>query len=135
MKKAPVKTVLLALFSLMLLFPIYILFMSAFKQANELFVVSLWPEEFSFDNLRLVLNSKFLNSIKNSLFVSTTVTVVAMILHSMCGYALARLEFPGKKLIFTTIISTLMIPTTTILVPLFMVCKGLGIENSYACIF
>ena len=132
MKKAPVKTVLLALFSLMLLFPIYILFMSAFKQANELFVVSLWPEEFSFDNLRLVLNSKFLNSIKNSLFVSTTVTVVAMILHSMCGYALARLEFPGKKLIFTTIISTLMIPTTTILVPLFMVCKGLGIENSYA---
>lgn len=132
MKKEPVKIILLVMFSVILLFPIYILFMSAFKEPGELFVVSLWPKNITFDNLKLVLNPKLLNSIKNSLFVSTTVTVVAMILHSMCGYALARLSFPGKKLIFTTIISTLMIPTTTILVPLFMVCKGLGIENSYA---
>ena len=116
MKKEPVKIILLVVFSIILLFPIYILFMSAFKEPGELFVVSLWPRKISFDNLKLVLNPKFLNSIKNSLFV----------------YALARLDFPGKKLIFTTIISTLMIPTTTILVPLFMVCKSLGIENSYA---
>ena len=56
----------------------------------------------------------------------------AMVLHAMCGYALARLDFPGKKPVFMIIISTLMIPTTTILVPLFMVCKALGITNSYA---
>ena len=120
MKKGRVKIVLLAAFGLLLLFPIYILFMSTFKTASELFVVSLWPKSPTFDNLKAVLNSEFLNSIKNSLFVSTTVTVVAMILHSLCGYALARLDFPGKRWIFGTIVSTLMIPTTTILVPLFI---------------
>ena len=127
MKKGRVKIVLLAAFGLLLLFPIYILFMSTFKTSSELFVVSLWPKSPTFDNLKAVLNSEFLNSIKNSLFVSTTVTVVAMILHSLCGYALARLDFPGKRWIFGTIVSTLMIPTTTILVPLFMVCKAFGI--------
>lgn len=132
MKKGRVKIVLLAAFGLLLLFPIYILFMSTFKTSSELFVVSLWPKSPTFDNLKAVLNSEFLNSIKNSLFVSTTVTVVAMILHSLCGYALARLDFPGKRWIFGTIVSTLMIPTTTILVPLFMVCKAFGITNSYA---
>lgn len=132
MKKGRIKIILLVIFGIILLFPIYILFMSTFKSGNELFVVSLWPKEFTLDNLKAALNPKFLNSIKNSLIVSTTVTVVALILHAMCGYALARLDFPGKKVIFMTIISTLMIPTTTILVPLFMVCKVLGITNSYA---
>ena len=50
----------------------------------------------------------------------------------MCGYALARLNFPFKQGLFRIIISTLMIPSMTILVPLFMVCKTLGITNSYA---
>lgn len=132
MKKGRIKIILLILFGIILLFPIYILFMSTFKSGSELFVVSLWPKEFTLDNLRAALNPKFLNSLKNSLLVSTTVTAVAMILHAMCGYALARMDFPGKKPVFMIIISTLMIPTTTILVPLFMVCKALGITNSYA---
>lgn len=50
----------------------------------------------------------------------------------MCGYAFARMNFPGKKPMFTVIISTLMIPVSSILVPLFMICKQLGITNSYA---
>lgn len=132
MKKGRIKIILLMVFGLFLLFPIYILFMSTFKTSNELFVVSLWPQSPTLDNLKAVLNEGFLNSIKNSLFVSTTVTVVAMILHAMCGYALARLDFPGKRIVFMIIVSTLMIPTTTILVPLFMVCKAFGITNSYA---
>ena len=50
MKKGRIKIILLILFGIILLFPIYILFMSTFKSGSELFVVSLWPEEFTLDN-------------------------------------------------------------------------------------
>lgn len=131
MKHKKITVLLLIVVSLILLFPIYILFMSTLKSNEELFVVSLWPQDITFNSIKEALKIKFLNTIKNSLFVSATVTAVAMVLHAMCGYALARLDFPGKKPIFIIIISTLMVPMTTILVPLFMVCKALGITNSY----
>lgn len=132
MKKGIFKSTILIICGILLLFPIYILYMSTFKSGNELFVVSLWPKKFTFDNIKASLLPQFLTSIKNSTIVSITVTVIAMVLHAMCGYALARLDFPGKKVIFTVIISTLMIPTTTIFLPLFIVCKSLNITNSYA---
>ena len=131
MKENKIKTLLLLIFGVLLLFPIYILFMSAFKTEKDLFVVSLWPSHPTLQSIMSALKSGYLNSIKNSMIVSITVTVVAMILHAMCGYALARIDFPGKKIIFLLIISTLMVPMTTIFVPLFMVSKALGITNSY----
>lgn len=124
-------TVLMVILGIFMLFPIYILFMSSFKMPRELFVTSLWPSVITLDSIKEALAPAFLRSIRNSLFVSATVTIVAMILHAMCGYALARMEFKFKKQIFTIIISTLMIPSTTILLPLFMVCKSMGLTNNY----
>ncbi|MDO4276050.1 MAG: carbohydrate ABC transporter permease [Eubacteriales bacterium] len=132
MKNHKISAICLVLIGLLFLFPIYILFMTSFKSVNEIFVVSLWPQKATLGSLQDALKPDFIRSVKNSLFVSVTVTVVAMILHAMCGYAVARMKFPGKTAIFTMIISTLMIPTTTILVPLFMVCKAIGITNSYS---
>lgn len=131
-KENKISTILLLVVGIVMLFPIYILFMTSFKSQSEIFIVTLWPKLFTLGNIKGALNAKFLRSILNSLFVATTVTVVAMILHAMCGYALARFRFSFRKAIFIIIVSTLMIPMTTILVPLFMVCKLLGITNSYA---
>ena len=132
MRKNRVSTVLLVLLGILFLFPIYILFMTSFKSVQEIFAVSLWPKTPTLSSIKAAFNADFIRSIGNSLFVSISVTIVAMILHAMCGYAIARMNFPGKKVVFTTIVSTLMIPTTTILVPLFMVCKALVITNSYS---
>jgi len=57
--------------------------------------------------------------------------LVALLLHAMAGYALARLTFPGRNLIFVGIISTLMIPFYTILIPLSLLVKELGWFNTY----
>lgn len=132
MKKHRISAIGLVLVGILFLFPIYILFMTSFKSVSEIFVVSLWPQKATLASIQGAWKPDFVRSIGNSLFVSITVTVVAMILHAMCGYALARMQFPGKKAMFSTIVSTLMIPTTTILVPLFMICKALGITNSYS---
>lgn len=129
-KKHVMSTIILIIAGSVMIFPIYILFMSGFKSASEIFQSNLWPSAPSLENFKVVLQDKFVRGIINSLTAAITVTVVAMILHAMCGYALARFEFPFKKGIFSIIVSTLMIPTTTIFVPLFMVCKALGLVNN-----
>src|ERR1700737_3587439 len=67
----------------------------------------------------------------NSLFVATTVTVVALLFHSMAAYSLARLRYPGRDIIFVGMLSTLMGPFTVIVIPLFILIKTLGWVDSY----
>jgi multiple sugar transport system permease protein len=52
--------------------------------------------------------------------------------HSMAAYALARLRFPGRELIFRLIFSTLLVSLPVILVPLFVLVRAMGLLNSYA---
>lgn len=129
-KKHYVSTLLLVFAGILMLFPIYILFVTGFKPPSEIFMPTLWPKNPTLVNFGAVLNMKFARGMLNSFIVSASVTVIAMLLHAMCGYSLARFNFPLKKTMFTAIVSTLMIPTTTILVPLFMVCKALGLVNN-----
>lgn len=68
----------------------------------------------------------------NSIFVSVCLTVARVFLDSLAGYALARLEFRGRRLIFGFIIATLAVPNVVLLIPRFLVLKQLGMFNSYA---
>ncbi|WP_261133464.1 carbohydrate ABC transporter permease [Bacillus sp. Marseille-Q3570] len=112
--------------------PIYFLVISSFKQPQDVFSTSLNLSNLTLDNFKAVFETNILQAIWNSFIVSSVVTIVALLFHSMAGYALARLEFPFKKQIFAWIISTLMIPFTIIMIPLYMVTKSLGMGNSYA---
>ena len=124
--------VILIILGIVMLFPIYILFMVSFRNEKTVFVGSLITASPSFESIKSAITPDFLVAIGNSFLIAVAVTIIALILHSMCGYAFARMNFPGKKPMFTVIISTLMIPVSSILVPLFMICKQLGITNSYA---
>jgi multiple sugar transport system permease protein len=107
---------------------------SSLKPSDEIFArppVLVSPNA-SFENYPEVFRqAPFERYLFNSFFVASTVTVVALILHAMAGYALARLEFPGKRFIFMGIISTLMIPFYTILIPLALLVRELGWINTY----
>ena len=103
--------VILIVLGIVMLFPIYILFMVSFRNEKTVFVGSLITASPSFESIKSAITPDFLVAI---------------------GNAFARMNFPGKKPMFTVIISTLMIPVSSILVPLFMICKQLGITNSYA---
>ena len=50
---------------------------------------------------------------------------------SMLGYALAKLRFPGKRVIFALVLGTLMVPAVVLFVPLFVLVSNLGMANSY----
>lgn len=117
---------------LLMIFPIYILLVGSFRSETHVFDFGLIPVEFRFDNfVKAISGTHLIRSILNSIFVSSTVTVVAMMFHAMSGYALARFNFPGKKLIFSWMISTLMIPFAVIMLPLYLISKDLHLIDNY----
>jgi multiple sugar transport system permease protein len=97
------------------------------------FPPALIPTNPQWTNYRDVFTQvPFLRYIANSALVSVTVTVAGLVLHSMAGYSLARLRYPGRNLIFIGILSTLMVPSAVLLIPQFILVKDLGWLNSYA---
>jgi ABC-type glycerol-3-phosphate transport system permease component len=70
----------------------------------------------------------------NSLKLAVAVTVGQLITCSLAAYAFARLEFPGKNLLFVLLLSALMIPGQVTLVPLFILMRQLGLYNTHAAL-
>jgi multiple sugar transport system permease protein len=117
---------------LLTIFPLLWMVSSAFKTGGDVYKLSLIPERPTLENFRYVFTQvPFLRYMLNSFFVSATVTLVALLFHSMAAYALARLQFPGRELIFRLIFSTLLVSLPVILVPLFVLVRAMGLLNSY----
>jgi multiple sugar transport system permease protein len=124
----PLVAHLLAIFTVL---PLLYLLLTAFKPADEIFKTGL-PSRLTLDNLRQVVSTVPMDRfLLNSAIVAVVVTGVALITHSMAAFALARLQFPGRGLVFSLIISTLLVSLPVILVPLFLIAKQLGLLNSY----
>jgi ABC-type glycerol-3-phosphate transport system permease component len=67
----------------------------------------------------------------NSLFVTSSATLSELLLASMAGYSFARFNYPGKNLLFTFVLATLMIPFYVVVVPLYVVVHRLGLLDTY----
>jgi len=118
--------------ALMAIWPLLFMLATAFKPGSEVFEPTLLSANASVDNFVYVLTEvPFWRYLLNTLFVASIVTVVALFLHTMAGYALARLRFPGRDAIFLAMFSTFLISTPVIIVPLFILARTLGMLNSY----
>ena len=118
---------------LMTIFPLLWMVSIAFKAPDEVFRGTLLPRAPNFGNFLYVLTEvPFLRYLGNSALVSGVVTVLALWFHTMAGYALARLRFPGRETIFILIFSTFLVSLPVIIVPLFILVRALGMLNSYA---
>ncbi|RVG36767.1 carbohydrate ABC transporter permease [Sinorhizobium meliloti] len=125
--------VVTAILAFMTLFPLLWMVSIAFKPAAESFSSNLIPQAPTLDNFIYVLTGvPFIRYMVNSFLVSATVTVVALFFHTMAGYALARLRFPGREVMFLSIFSTFLVSLPVIIVPLFVIVKAMGMLNSYA---
>jgi multiple sugar transport system permease protein len=121
------------LLALMTIFPLVWMISIAFKVPVEVFQTNLIPRAPTGANFLYVLTeASFLRYIGNSLLVSTIVTAVALWFHTMAGYALARLRFPGRETIFLLIFSTFLVSLPVVIVPLFILVRAMGMLNSYA---
>jgi multiple sugar transport system permease protein len=94
------------------------------------------PSTVSLDNYKTLFeggidDSPFLKPLINSIAIALITTVIAIVLASFTAYAIARLEFPGKRLILAGALAIAMFPPISIVGPLFDMWRALGIYDTY----
>ncbi|MFB9662858.1 carbohydrate ABC transporter permease [Glycomyces mayteni] len=127
--------VALVVVSAIVLLPIAIIVLTAFKPAAEVnaYPPSLLPDQWTLDNLREVTSElPFARLVGNSFLFAGGVTAFALVFDSLAAYALARIDFAGRKVLLVAIIATLMIPFQATLIPLYQLVADLGWVNTYA---
>jgi len=134
-------TLVLAFF----LFPLYWLVVSSFKVRGE---VTLTPPTLfpfiqfqpTFDNYIDILTatkgdtivaSPFIGALGNSILISGTATLVAVIFGTLTAYAFSRFRIPGENNILFFILSTRMLPPIVVIIPIFLMYSNLGLRNSF----
>jgi len=92
-----------------------------------------WPEHFTLANYHeLFSRLDFPRYFANSLIVAVLVTAGNLLFCSALGYALAKLRFPGRRVLFGLVLGTLMVPGMAVFVPQFVLVSNLNLVNSYA---
>ncbi len=91
------------------------------------------PKTFTLDNYKTIFLQEplFGRWLVNSVVVAIAVTFFNLLFNSMAGYALARIKFPGNRLLFFLVLAVLVVPGQITLLPKFLILKSLGWLNSY----
>lgn len=114
--------------------PFIWMLLGSFRPDRELKQVPpAWlPQDPTLDNYRNLFDRlDFPTYFFNSAVVALSITLGNLAFCAMLGYALAKLEFPGKRLIFVLVLATLMIPGVVTFVPLFVLVSNLGMVNTF----
>lgn len=108
--------------------------LSSFKTYREILSLypTLWPKQFTLVNYEtLVTQLPFARYFLNSITVSSTVTLIILFTSSLCGYVFAKFQFAFKEVIFTGIVSSMMVPFAVVVLPLYLLIAGAGLGNTY----
>lgn len=91
----------------------------------------LIPDPFTIDNFVTAWTSNnFAHYFLNSAVVTVASTAISVTLGAMLGFVFARYEFPGRRLMFGSLLFTLMVPGLVLLIPQFVLARNLGLLNS-----
>jgi len=126
--------VLAILLGFILMLPFYWAVIGSLKQMTEVRQIPLvwWPAVAQWINYSDVWHTRFFpNWVWNSVFLTVVATTGTLVSSSLAGYAFARFRFPGKNLLFTITLATLMLPAYVLLIPNFMLFWQLGWLNTY----
>lgn len=121
--------------TLVVLLPLIIILLTAFKPTAEVnaFPPTLVPDQWTTANFeRIFSDLPFARLIANSFLFAGGVTVFALVFDSLAAYALARIDFAGRKALLVAIVATLMIPFQATLIPVYQIVSDLGWVNTFA---
>ena len=92
----------------------------------------LIPSSLTFDNYRGIFRGNFFSSaLINSVGIGVTTTVIAVVIGAMAAYAIARLEFPGKRLLIGVVLLISMFPAISLVTPLFNIERRIGLFDTW----
>ncbi|MBT2288485.1 carbohydrate ABC transporter permease [Paenibacillus albidus] len=125
--------------AVLMLFPLYALFLASLKPATELFRyglnVRLDVHLMNLDNYKSIFSGEgaaghYFTWYKNSLVITVLFTLLSLLFSSMVGYGLGMYAFKGRNLIFTLVLVVMMIPVEIILLPLYKLTISLKLINT-----
>ncbi|MEJ5310616.1 MAG: carbohydrate ABC transporter permease [Anaerolineae bacterium] len=132
--QAILSTTLAAILALIFIWPFLCILGSTFNKIDVVQnPISPIPAKFSTQFYELLVSEKygFQKYILNSVWIAVATTVLSTLACTLSGYALAKLRFPGRDVLFSLIIGVMLLPTATMLVPQFIVMRDLKLVNNY----
>jgi multiple sugar transport system permease protein len=124
----------LVIFALFFLLPLVWMFVTAIKPFEEWVQPNWVPSNPTFDNFRSIFADPTLPAPRwflNSLGIASVFTTLVLIIDSLAGYAYARMEFPGRNLLFGLLLATLVMPGLMFLIPNYLTINRIGWLNTY----
>ena len=128
------RTIIAVVVCVVMVFPLYWMFVVAFSPRGEVFQAGLhlWPSTLTLENFdKIFRRFNVADWFGNSIIIGTFVTVLTVIVNLLAGYAFARLRFRGRNAIFLLALATMMIPVQAIMVAQFKRVSALGIYGTY----
>jgi alpha-1,4-digalacturonate transport system permease protein len=115
-------------------FPLYWMLVTSLSTTADLKAgdYGLFPREIVLDGYRQVFEQlPFFQWFMNSVIIAVVAVTLTVAINVVCGYAFAKLRFPGRRLLFVLIVSTLIIPVQVLMVPQFEIVAELGWVDTY----
>jgi multiple sugar transport system permease protein len=114
------------------LFPVLWILSLSLKPTSSVKDGKLIPSEITFDNYKAIFQGDAFNSaLINSIGIGLITTVIAVVIGAMAAYAIARLTFPGKKLLVGVALLIAMFPQISLVTPLFNIERRLGLFDTW----
>ncbi len=121
------------LFSLFILYPFFVMFITAFRsnaETTDMYFLHILPQNWVFSNLTDTLNRGVLRYLGNSLLISGGATLVAMVCGIPAAYAMARMDFRGKKAYLGFVIMSQMFSPVVLLVGISRLMNTLRLNDT-----
>ncbi|MBB3593269.1 multiple sugar transport system permease protein [Rhizobium sp. BK529] len=124
----------LGVFVLLALFPFFYMLSLSLQSDADLFsgVPVIIPSQLQFSNYVTIWDkAPFARFIVNSFVIAGGITFLHLLFDPLVGYVFAKLEFPGKRFMFASLLSTLMLPFFIRMIPLYILTAELGWLDTY----
>ena len=127
-----------AIVALIFVSPLLWMIAASLKPEAQIFsdmsnIRTFWPAAATLGNyVEVFTRVNMMKFILNSLFYVFVIVILDLAVNSVCGYALAKFNFPGKELLLTVVISLMVLPMEAIMLPLYKEVASLGWVNTWA---
>ena len=127
--------ILTAFITVWCLFPVASILTTSFKTPGDLSNNQFLPTTWSTVNYEEIITGAsrelFLTALWNSIGISVIATFIAVVLATLCAYAIARLDFPGKRVVLTVSLMVSMFPVISLVTPLFNMWRTIGLYDTW----
>ncbi len=120
---------------LLAIIPVLWIVSLSFKDPSTITDATFWPKKWTWENYRGIFKtSEFTRALINSIGIAVISTFICVVLASMAAYAVARLAFPGKRVLIGMSLLIAMFPAISLVTPLFSIERALHIFDTWAAL-